>query len=220
MVTVPLLLLLNFDIKAAVGVSSVAMVFSSVYGTFRNYRLGKIKIDRYSFIGVGALFGGVLGAYLLSISNDKYVGYILLSLLLFAFIRLLLPKKEQNNASGSISKALAFVIGVGIGSVASFVGVGGAVLLLPILVGFFHVSIKEAVGAGLLFVVFSSVSGCGTLIYLDLIPMKEALIVATLSLFGVKFGQFVNSKIDEVLHRKLIVVMYVVLIGLLSYKIF
>ena len=198
----------------------MAMVFSSVYGSIANYRAGKITLDDYIFIGIGGLFGGVIGANLLSISNEIYVGYILLSLLLFALIRLLVPASKKLDATGSITKTLAFVIGLGIGVISAFVGVGGAVLLIPILVGFFHIGVKEAVGAGLLFVVFSSISACSTLIYLDLIPLKEAFIVAFVSLFGVKIGQFLNHQIDEILHKRLIALLYVLLIGVLSYKIF
>jgi len=62
-----------------------------------------------------------------------------------------------------------------IGIFAISLGVGGSIMLTPILVGFLHYPIKKAVSAGLFFVTFSSISGLIAHIFAGDIDLKNAL---------------------------------------------
>ena len=61
--------------------------------------------------------------------------------------------------SKEIKPLVFFVLGLFIGAFAMSIGVGGGVILTPVLIGFLHVDIKKAVPMGLFFVLFSSISG-------------------------------------------------------------
>ena len=41
-ILVPILLFMSYDIKTAIGISVVQMVFSSLYGSFLNFRKGSL----------------------------------------------------------------------------------------------------------------------------------------------------------------------------------
>jgi uncharacterized membrane protein YfcA len=63
MVLVPILMLLGIDIKEAISISIVQMVFSSIYGSYLNHRKGSLILGEGIWVGIGGFFGGVIGAY-------------------------------------------------------------------------------------------------------------------------------------------------------------
>ncbi|RUM74783.1 MAG: sulfite exporter TauE/SafE family protein, partial [Sulfurovum sp.] len=63
MMLIPTLMLFNIDIKTAIGISIVQMVFSSIYGSYLNHKKGSLIIGEGLWVGVGGFFGGFIGAY-------------------------------------------------------------------------------------------------------------------------------------------------------------
>jgi uncharacterized membrane protein YfcA len=51
---------------------------------------------------------------------------------------------------------LIFVVGLMVGGLGSMLGIGGGVLLIPLLTGLFHVPIKTAIGASIVSVIATS----------------------------------------------------------------
>jgi uncharacterized membrane protein YfcA len=60
MILVPILLVLGFEIKDAIGISIVQMVFSSVFGSYLNHKKGSLIIGEGIFVGLGGFVGGYL----------------------------------------------------------------------------------------------------------------------------------------------------------------
>ncbi|MCK4442110.1 MAG: TSUP family transporter, partial [Sulfurovaceae bacterium] len=44
MILIPLLMLIGIDIKTAIGISVIQMVFSSFYGSYLNYKKGSLVL--------------------------------------------------------------------------------------------------------------------------------------------------------------------------------
>lgn len=218
-VTVPLLLAAGLEIKYAIGVSSMQMVFSSVFGSLLNYQKGSLDVKAILPLGLGALGGGVMGGFLLDAVAARTVELIFFALLLFALGRVFFSPAEPTKPEIH-NQPLYFVLGLGIATVAGMLGVGGAVMLIPVLVGFMHYGIKKAVAAGLFFVVFSSSTAFATIYTLGYVDLQTGLAVALSSLFGVKAGIWAGGKTGVKRHKALVALMYVVLITLTSYEIF
>ncbi len=226
MILVPLLMLIGFDIKSAIGISVVQMVFSSVYGSYLNYKKGNLVLNEGIWVGVGGLLGGVIGARFTDMLDHQTLSYIFLALVLFAIYRVLIPKKvSDGQESAALSSVILFGIGLGIGVIAMMLGVGGAILLTPILVGFLHFPSKKAAVAGLFFVVFSSLSGlgyklaAGTFDELSL-QMSTVLSVAISALIGSWIGIWLKEKVQDHHHKRYLVVLYFVVLAILVEKIF
>jgi len=58
-ILVPLLLLLGFETKIAIGISVVQMVFSSMYGSYLNHKKGTLDTLMVTIIGVGGSCGAL-----------------------------------------------------------------------------------------------------------------------------------------------------------------
>jgi len=221
MILVPMLMLLGFDIKAAIAMSVVQMVFSSVSGSYRNYKQGKLEVNEGLWVGFGGILGGIIGARFTDLLPKEILQYIFLALVIFAFLRIVTAKKPHiDQKEGSFNKLTLFIIGLIIGIIAMMLGVGGSVMLTPILIGFLHFPSKKAATAGLFFVVFSSLSG---LIYKILAGTFENLSldwVMVLSLaFAASIGAIVGLKLKDKVHdhhhKLFLAIMYVVIIIML-----
>lgn len=211
MITVPLLLYAGVPIKFAIGISSMQMVFSSVYGTFRNIKNKMLDVKSGYLFGIGGVAGSFVGGMILDRIDSKYLGYLFLALLAFAIIRIFFAVHKDGEAKTIKYPIVNLIIGVGIGIIAGMLGVGGSVILIPILVSFLHYSTKNAASAGLFFVVFSSLAVFSTLSWLGYVDYKQGAIVAISSLFGVWMGQTAAKKSNIKNHKRLMVLMYVVL---------
>ena len=225
MILVPILMLIGFDIKAAIGMSVVQMVFSSVYGSYINYKKGKLEINEGLWVGIGGIIGGVIGAHFTDILPKEILQYIFLALVVFALIRVATAKKlEDNQQEGSFSKLTLFLIGLIIGTIAMMLGVGGSIMLTPVLIGYLHFPSKKAATAGLFFVVFSSISGAvykllaGTFDNLNL-DLHLVVALGVSASVGVILGLKLKDKIKDKHHKMSLIVLYLVIIAMLIKKI-
>jgi uncharacterized membrane protein YfcA len=218
-ILVPVLLAMGFSTKDAIGISIIQMVFSSIYGSYLNHKKGTLIIGEGILVGLGGFVGGFIGGYVTQFIADTILEFMFLGLLLFALFRLLFSKTlEDDSQTKSIDKTVLFFIGVVIGIFAITLGVGGSIVLTPILVGLLHYPIKKAVSAGLFFVVFSSVAGMSSRLVTGTIDFENGLIVAIASLIGVWIGIWLKEHVTSKNHKIALLVMYVVAIAILINK--
>ena len=220
-VLVPVLLLMGFEMKTAVGISVMQMVFSSLYGSFLNWRKGTLVLGEGLFVGFGGFAGGYLSGYLTPHVSDRLLQFVFIGFVLFALIRMITSKAhEDESESRTLPKALLFVIGMGIGVIAISIGVGGAIILIPLLSGILHYPVKKAVSAGLFFVVFSSVAGMlGRLVHGE-IDLLHGTIIGIGSLLGVYLGVWLKEHVSNKSHKNFIIVMYAFILAIMVYKMF
>ncbi len=218
-ILVPLLLLLGYETKVAIGISVIQMVFSSIYGSYLNNKKGSLDVNLVFFIGIGGFIGALLSGYITSIFSDRVLEFIFFSFALFALFKLFVKTveyKEQKKVNWSI----LFFIGLPLGAISMTIGVGGSVLVVPILVGFFHVPLKKAISAGLFFVVFSSIAGFMSHAQMGHIDYEKGVIIGVASLFGVYSGILLKDAVSVKLQRNLIVLFYLFIVLYLGQRLF
>lgn len=219
MILVPILLVLGFDIKDAIGISIVQMVFSSIYGSYLNHKKGSLIVGEGIFVGLGGFVGGYIGGYVTEYIADVVLQFTFLGLLLYALLRLFFSKNHADDVqTKSLNKALLFGLGLGIGIFSIALGIGGSIILTPLLVGLLHYPLKKAVSAGLFFVVFSSVAGMISRLSSGTIDFNNGLIVAVASLVGVAFGIWLKDHVTSKNHKISLLVLYVFALGMLIKK--
>jgi uncharacterized membrane protein YfcA len=209
MMLVPVLLAIGFEIKAAIGISIVQMVFASVFGSYLNWKKGALILGEGSFVGIGGFVGGYAGGAVTHLVSDSVLQFLFLGILLFALLRLFFSKHHTDESqTKTLNKGLLFAIGALIGVFSITLGIGGSIILTPILVGLLHYPIKKAVSAGLFFVVFSSIAGLISRLMNGTIDFHNGLIVATASLFGVALGIWFKDHVKDTHHKTALLVLY------------
>ncbi|MCI6988218.1 MAG: sulfite exporter TauE/SafE family protein [Campylobacter sp.] len=207
-VAVPLMMSYGFDIKTAVGISIFQMLFSSVFGSYVNYKSGRLKMSSGIFVGLGGFAGASLSGFIVTAVPEIVLEVGLMLALLTAIIKMfranvnLTPKPMPSNLT-------LFIIGLIIGAFAISMGIGGAMFLTPVLVGFLGVDIKKAVSMGLFFVMFSSLSGFVSLAINGHVDYPAGLMLGIGSLVGVFFGVNVGSRISKNAQKGWLLVLYI-----------
>lgn len=217
-VLVPILLLIGVDIKTAIGASVVQMVFSSIFGSFVNYKNSSLKINDGIFVGLGGAFGALFSGKIVALFPDIILLYIFLIALILSIYKFF-NSPIQTDKKSIESKTSLFIIGFFLGAIAISVGVGGAVFLTPILVGFLHYDMKRAISMGLFFVVFSSIAGFVSLAIHGFINYKLGLILGVSSLLGVYFGAKSSFVISRKWQKRALLTLYILMFLLTLYKI-
>lgn len=216
-ILVPILLYFGFDIKEAIGISVVQMLFSSLYGSYLNYKKGTLQVSSTIFFGFGGLVGSSFSGFIIHHLSSKTLTWIFLAVVLYAIYRFFHAPHESNQKPIE-NRALFFGIGVLIGMFATSVGIGGALLLTPVMVGFLHYNIKSAVSTALFFVVFSSFAGVVSMARYGYIDFKDGLIIGISSLIGVYLGIHFAHKTEAKKHKNLILVLNFIILALIVNK--
>jgi len=114
-------------------------------------------------------------------------------LLIFAVLRMLVRLKNHSESPRSIPFFAAFGIGAIIGFFSGLIGIGGGIILTPVLVLFRWAQVKEAAAVSALFIWVNSASGLvgqlqsGAMLSLFMIPM------VVLALIGGFLGSYYGS---------------------------
>lgn len=210
-ILIPLLLLLGYNIKEAIGISVVQMLFSSLYGSYLNNKKRTLDVPMIFTIGVGGFVGALFSGFLTSLFSELALELIFLAFALFALSRLFF-KTSVEVKQKELNKTVLFIIGFFVGLFSMLIGVGGSIILMPILVSFLHVDIKKAISAGLFFVVFSSVSGVISHTLSRDIDFFSGIVIGVASLIGVYVGIFLKDSVDSVLQKKLLAGFYLLIV--------
>ncbi len=217
---VPALMMLGFDIKSAVGISVTQMVFSSLYGSWLNHRKGHLDLKEGGLIGLGGFTGALGSGWLVKTVPEIVLELAFVAVVGFALYRFFkAPSHIDPDAGHDLSPFVLFAVGAGIGLFAISMGIGGSILLTPILVGLLHYPLKKAVSAGLFFVVFSSVSGFISLSLAGHVDYLHGIVVGVSSLVGVQAGIWLAGRTHHKKHKKALIVLYTIILLLMVKKV-
>lgn len=218
-VLVPSLMYLGYDIKYAIGISIMQMVFSSVFASYLNIRKGMVIAKKGLILGFGGFIGAQGSGYIVHTLPSIALNIIFLVSVLLAIIKFFKSPASCDEEEVDSSIVL-FIVGVGVGLLAISIGIGGGIFLTPILVGFLHYNVRKAVSMSLFYIVFSSTSGLISLSQFGYIHYQEGFIVGVSSLIGVYFGVKVARNIEQKRHKNLILTLYIFIFLLTANKLF
>lgn len=216
-VSVPLLLYLGFGIKEAIGISVMQMVAGSLMAAYihqknKTYTIGDIK-----YFGFGGLIGAAIGGLLVKVLDASLLEWIFLGMVAFTLGRLVLSSPKPTR-SEVVNRPLYALIGSGIGVFSGMLGVGGSILMTPVLVSFMGFELKKASAIGLFFVMFTSISALVTFAILGMLNWYAGAVMAGSSLAGIGLGIWLLNKVHLRHYKQTLVVFYIFIFSLTAYK--
>jgi uncharacterized membrane protein YfcA len=146
-------------IKTAFGTSLLVVLTTAISGAWRHHRERAVNW-RVAFImgGTGLAFG-FAGAMLSTHIPGSVLKIIFGVIAIASCIRMFFTTREQEAAEPEKRPWIWALWGVPVGLFSGMLGVGGGVLLMPILVIALKFKIRQAVGNSLAVMVFSSIGG-------------------------------------------------------------
>ena len=149
----------GWTIKEAVAASLVIIVFSSLAGTIRNARSNDPVNWRVAgLLSVSVAPSSLIGVLISRVSPEVVVKVAFASLLL----ALAYPTARGGGDYDSdrhIPLPLVFLLGIFVGTLSGLVGVGGGVVLVPLMVLGMGLTTKRAVSTSLAVVMFTGIVG-------------------------------------------------------------
>ncbi|GHS89242.1 UPF0721 transmembrane protein [Campylobacterota bacterium] len=219
LVVVPLCMLLGEGVKSAIALSTMQMVFSSIYGSFINAKDRLFEPIEYVPLGIGGILGASCGAYLLSIVSAHAAALLFFSILVLTFFKTIASKAEGEIGAKTPPRWILFIFGFCTASYAGLVGVGGGFIIVVFLNGFFGIHIKSAVSISLFFVLFVGSSAFATYSFMGFIDYYKGGALAIGALLGVRFGIGLARKTTPIFHKRAIIFAYLLMMALTAYKI-
>lgn len=156
-----LIFTLGWDIQHAVAASLVVIIFSSLSGTIRNLR-SQNPVDP----GVAVLLSlTVAPAALIGVAISRFSSEALVETV-FALVLLAIAYPTARGGSSDLSSvririptALVIVAGIAIGTLSGLVGVGGGILMVPLMVLGLNLRPKVAIATSLAVAFFTGIVG-------------------------------------------------------------
>jgi uncharacterized protein len=216
-VSVPILLYLGFGIKEAIGISVTQMVAGSLMAAWIHKKNQTYAISEVKYFGYGGVVGAIIGGFLVKTLDAMMLEWFFLGIVAFTLGRLALSSPVPTRTE-MINRPLYTIIGGGIGVFSGMLGVGGSILMTPILVSFMGFPLKKASAVGLFFVLFTSVSAFGTLLWLEMINLHAGMIMALSSLVGITIGIWLLNRIQVKHYKQILIVFYIVIFAITAYK--
>ena len=217
-ILVPMLLATGFVMKEAVAISIMQMVFSSIYGSFLNAKKAKDVLKDGTILGIGGSIGGIVSGYIVPNVSNEFLQYLFIAILIFSIFRIFSSPASQTAENQTKSTFILILIGFFIGILAMSIGVGGSILLTPILVGYLKYDLKAATALGLFFVIFSSIAGFISTSYHGQMLFAEGATVGIGSLIGVYFGIKVKDIVKATSYKNYVLLLNIVVLFIMLYK--
>jgi hypothetical protein len=216
-VSIPILLYFGFGIKEAIGISVTQMVAGSLMAAWIHHKKQTYVVKEVKYFGYGGIFGAIAGGFLVKILDATVLEWLFLSIVVFTLGRLAFSSPVPTRPE-VVNRPLYSIIGGGIGMFSGMLGVGGSILMTPILVSFMGFPLKKASAVGLFFVMFTSVSAFGTLLWLGMINLHAGLIMALSSLVGIMMGIWLLNRVKVAHYKQVLVVFYTLIFAVTAYK--
>ncbi len=210
--TVPVLVyLVGLDEKVAFASALAIVGLISLFSAIGYARRDQIDWRAVVWFGVPGMVGAVIGAYISRYVASWVQMLIFAVLLLSAAILMLRPIKLTDAAHAPRAFWQVALDGLIVGCVTGLVGVGGGFLIIPALVLLGGLSMSLAVGTSLVIISMKSASGFWE--YLHVLKALELsldwgliIVFSLLGIVGGFIGQKLNSRLPQVLLRKIFAV--------------
>jgi uncharacterized membrane protein YfcA len=136
---------------------------------------------------------------------------ILGTVLLFAVARLLGLLGKSQKKLKSINLPLALFIGATIGFLSGLIGIGGGIILSPILLLLGWATMKQTAAVSALFILVNSISGLfGFLSQDGIVPIASTPLIAVVLIGGILGGYYGSTKMNRIALRNVLAVVLLI----------
>ena len=136
----------QYIMHLAVGTSFAIIIPTSTVSVLTHHKFKAVDFDIVKSYGIFVVFGVIIGTIFAASLKTKSLVLFFSIVILFLGIYLLLLKEKEKNIIIKIKLHLKIILGFIVGFISAPMGIGGAVMNVPIL-NFFGYSINKAIGS-------------------------------------------------------------------------
>ncbi len=207
--TVPILVyLFKINPENATSYSLFIVGITAFIGSYRHYKLGNLQTKAALFFAFPSVVSLLLVRKIIlpkipsvlfivgnfQITKNLLIMIVFAVLMITASIAMIRKSKPYHKETVGVSMFKLSIIGLVVGIVTGFLGAGGGFLIIPALLFFANLSMKQAVGTSLLIIFINSLIGFGG----DLITGVEInyVLLTTISIIAI-IGMFIGTALSK-----------------------
>ena len=210
--TVPVLVyLFNINPESATSYSLFIVGIAAMVGSYRHYKLGNLKIKSalvfafpsiLSLLLIRKVILPIIPTEIFSVNDFVFTKNLLIMvvfalLMVAASISMIKKSTAQTEVIKTVNYRNLAIVGFLIGLITGFLGAGGGFLIIPALLFFANLPMKQAVGTSLLIIFINSTIGfSGDVLNGVEINYQLLFIVSGIAIVGMLIGTALSKKID------------------------
>lgn len=201
-------------LQLATGTSLVHVFIAAATGVFSHYREGMVDIKAGLILGAAGVVGGLVGSFLSASISTRTLQIIYLSVVMLAVIILFIPQKleEEKYKKGEFNKALGILMAFGVGSLTGLLGVGGAFIMIPLMIYVLKIPMRVTIGTSLQFILITSLGTLWAKFGVGHIHLSITPLVVSGSVIGAWLGASVSRRTPvKLLHLALLALLVLIL---------
>jgi uncharacterized membrane protein YfcA len=136
----------QYIMHLAVGTSFAIIIPTSIVSVLTHHKFNAVDFNVVKNYGIFVVVGVVIGAIFAATLKTKSLVLFFSIVILFLGIYLLLIKEKEQNTISEMKLYLKIMLGSIVGFISAIMGIGGAVMNVPIL-KFFGYTINKAIGS-------------------------------------------------------------------------
>lgn len=191
-IIVPFLTLaMGYGIKEAIPISMAAIVINSLASSSEYMKKGMVDLELMVVLTFAMVIGMIAGSTLLTVIPAAYVKFLLAVVLVYTAISLLQGKEKSaaTVAANKKSRLMLCALLAGLGGVlAGLVGIGGGVIVIPLMFLLIGIPLATARGTSSFIVGFSGAASLAVYFLNGLVNLTVAPAVILGTIIGGKLG--------------------------------
>jgi uncharacterized membrane protein YfcA len=186
------LALFSIDISIMKSSALILNIFVSLISFSQYYKEGYFKWKVFIPFALTSIPASYIGATM-PLSSDIYKK-ILGICLLFPILRLVGLFGKEREDTKELKLVYGLMIGAIIGFLSGMIGIGGGIILSPVILLFHWAKMKETAAISALFILVNSISGLSALVMKGFMPNPEIYIWLAAAIAGGFGGAYLGSK--------------------------
>lgn len=193
---VPLLGLETLSINEVSGIATIQIVTGSLFA-YLSHRKNIIKIEHLYLIAVIAAIGALTGGITSSLFPEKLLLILYLFILTTSFCSMTFFKESKIQSNLPAQRNIIYILCLITGFLAGSLGLGGAILYIPILRYFYGLTTKLAISITTFIVFTGAIMTCTGKMVTGQIPYDLIIFTLVGSFIGAKAGACISKKTDS-----------------------
>ena len=147
------------SILIAFGTNLAVVLPTAISGAYGHNKKGAVAWNAAIPMGIAGLAGAIVGGYIATLIPGTYLPAIFGLAIFLSAIRMLTAKPPAVDA-GPVDDVVTFLVwGIPLGLLSGIIGIGGGVLLIPVMVLALHFRMHTAVGTSTALMIFTALGG-------------------------------------------------------------
>lgn len=193
-----LVFFLGFNQRLAAGTSLAAIVPTATVGVISYATTGSVAWVAAIILAAGAIIGAQIGTWLLHrlplpVLRWGFVGFLVLVII---SLYLVIPSRDAEIEYTILSVIDLIVLGLVTGILAGLLGVGGGIVVVPVLMILFGASDLEAKGTSLLMMIPTAISGTVGNIRRKNVDLPAAIAIGVAACTTTALGAWIATLVD------------------------